>query len=557
VAEDLYPLSRYSRPILTDVDYERLYSFKSVFPQPVPDPPLQGQVDLVELDDILSLAAQAPGLMGWQRLLDRREFGAPVPPKPSMPPKPEPPPVKEIRPPKLKELPPPPSEPPPFQTSSFWQRIFPGLSEQTAQQAEGLHRSRSQEWEKQVAEIKAKNDLTLKLYEGKKAKQHSSDEAKAYAKAATHWEEQWRLLDREHAAAVARWRAAKDQFEAAARSEHARLTELHQRYLAGNRNAIEFVTTLVLRWSRYPRPFPRNVEVHYKPENRIAVVNFQLPDFQTIQIIKNGKKSAQREKTEVQEVALYAIALRTLHEVVVSDQIDAIASIAFNGWVHFIDGATGRPRNEYILSIHATKVQISGLNITKVNPTECFRSLKGLAAKRISAYTPIAPILTLNKCDDRLVEGKQVLDGLSANDNLAAVDWETFEHLVRELFEREFSKPGTEVRITRASRDRGVDAIIFDPDPIRGGKFIIQAKKYTNTVDVSAVRDLFGTIQAEGANRGILVTTSQFGPDAYEFAKDKNISLLDGPNLLHLFEKHGYAFRIDLDEARQLMGLDS
>jgi restriction system protein len=474
-----------------------------------------------------------------------------------MPSRPEPPPLKEIRPPKLKEAPPPPAQPAPFQTSSFWQRIFPGLSEHSAQQAESMHRARYQEWEQQVAKIEADNALTLKLYEGKKTKQHSSDEAIAYQNAAKHWEEQERLLERDYAAAFAHWQAAKEEFEAAAKSEHARLLELQQRYLAGDREAVELFTTLVLRWSRYPRTFPRNFEVHYKPESRIAVVNFQLPDFQTIEIVKNGKKAGQREKAQVQEQALFAIALRTLHEIAASDQIDAIASIAFNGWVHFIDGATGQPRNEYILSVHATKNQISSLNIAKVDPTQCFRSLKGLAAKRVAAYTPIAPILTLNMSDDRLVEGKQVLDGLSADDNLAAVDWETFEHLVRELFEKEFSKPGTEVRITRASRDRGVDAVVFDPDPIRGGKFIIQAKKYTNTVDVSAVRDLFGTIQNEGANRGILVTTSHFGPDAYEFAKDKNITLLDGPNLLHLFEKHGYAFRIDLQEARQLMGLSN
>jgi restriction system protein len=106
-----------------------------------------------------------------------------------------------------------------------------------------------------------------------------------------------------------------------------------------------------------------------------------------------------------------------------------------------------------------------------------------------------------------------------------------------------------------ASRDRGVDAIIYDPDPIRGGRYIIQAKKYTNRVDVAAVRDLFGTVQAEKANRGILVTTSHFGPDAHEFAKDKNITLIEGPELLHLFEKHGYKFRIDIAEARRVMGL--
>ncbi|MCA2218049.1 restriction endonuclease [Jidongwangia harbinensis] len=31
-------------------------------------------------------------------------------------------------------------------------------------------------------------------------------------------------------------------------------------------------------------------------------------------------------------------------------------------------------------------------------------------------------------------------------------------------------------------------------------------------VDVSAVRDLFGTLQNEGASKGILVTTSGYGP---------------------------------------------
>ena len=71
-----------------------------------------------------------------------------------------------------------------------------------------------------------------------------------------------------------------------------------------------------------------------------------------------------------------------------------------------------------------------------------------------------------------------------------------------------------------------------------------------HTVGVDAVRDLYGTIINEGANRGILITTSSYGPDAYEFAKDKPISLIDGPHLLRLFEKHGRKFRIDLNEAR-------
>ncbi|CAE6857459.1 hypothetical protein R75461_07794 [Paraburkholderia nemoris] len=55
---------------------------------------------------------------------------------------------------------------------------------------------------------------------------------------------------------------------------------------------------------------------------------------------------------------------------------------------------------------------------------------------------------------------------------------------------------------------------------------------------MSAVRDLFGTMQNEGASKGILVTTSGYGKAAFEFANGKPIELLGGSNLLYLLEEH-------------------
>lgn len=135
--------------------------------------------------------------------------------------------------------------------------------------------------------------------------------------------------------------------------------------------------------------------------------------------------------------------------------------------------------------------------------------------------------------------------------------WEDFEHLIRELFEKEFSSTGGEVRVTQASRDGGVDAIAFDPDPIRGGKIVIQAKRYTNTVGVSAVRDLYGTVMNEGATKGVLVTTSDYGPDLYNFAQGKPLVLLNGGNLLHMLRKHGHRAKIDIREARRTLAAQS
>ena len=166
----------------------------------------------------------------------------------------------------------------------------------------------------------------------------------------------------------------------------------------------------------------------------------------------------------------------------------------------------------------------------------------------------IRPIFTLDRGDARLVSNRDVAELLSEQTNLASKDWEDFEHLVAQLLEWEFKNKGVEVGVTQASRDRGVDAILFNPDPMLGGKTVIQAKRYTRTVEVAAVRDLYGTVINEGANRGILITTSSFGPDSYEFAKDKPISLVDGQNLLVMLQKHGRNYRIDLVEARNQLG---
>jgi len=103
--------------------------------------------------------------------------------------------------------------------------------------------------------------------------------------------------------------------------------------------------------------------------------------------------------------------------------------------------------------------------------------------------------------------------------------------------------------MTQPSRDGGVDCVAFDNRAIFGGKVIIQAKRYKNTVPVSAIRDLFGTVHNEGASKGILVTTSGFGKASFDFARDKPLELLSGTNLLYLLMEHaGVDAKIELPE---------
>jgi len=147
--------------------------------------------------------------------------------------------------------------------------------------------------------------------------------------------------------------------------------------------------------------------------------------------------------------------------------------------------------------------------------------------------------------DHRFIATPDVLSGLDTRPNLADLSPGEFEGLITNLF----SKMDLETRLTQASRDGGVDCVAWDMRPIVGGKVIIQAKRYKNTVGVSAVRDLYGTVMNEGAAKGILVTTSGYGKSAFEFAKNKPLELVPGSQLLYLLEEYtGIKAKIEFPE---------
>jgi len=210
-----------------------------------------------------------------------------------------------------------------------------------------------------------------------------------------------------------------------------------------------------------------------------------------------------------------ALALQLARAMAEADCFDLVDAIAVNGWVDFFERSTGQPRRAYCVSLIASKAALLAVRVETADLVAAFNSLRGASAGDTYEVAPVMPSLRFDKTDPRFVESRDTLQTMREHANLAAMKWEDFEHLIRELFELEFAASGAEVKVTRVSRDHGVDAIIFDPDPIRGGKIAIQAKRYTIPVDVSAVRDLYGTVVNEGANTGILVTTSSFGPDAY------------------------------------------
>lgn len=346
---------------------------------------------------------------------------------------------------------------------------------------------------------------------------------------------------------------------------HQKNREFFQKLLEGYKDAQKesVIQRLdyILNSLAFPASIPKIWEIDFDTEQSIALVEVQLPDVVHSQVFKSvalksgtvQKPLNQKETKDLVPSFHPAIMLRTAFEIFRNDNLDVIKLLVLNGWVEFDDPATGLNTKTYTSSLVVEKSQVKDLNLTKLDPVAAFLNLKGKSAGKLIDIIPVTPMMSLNKKDKRFIETKEVLNQLDTQTNLASMDWQDFESLIAELFQKEFAKEGVEVKVTQASRDRGVDAVIFDPDPIKGGKYIVQAKRYTNTVDVSAVRDLCAVVKKEGASKGILVTTSAYGSDAYAFAQNEPVTLINGAELLGLLEKHNYKFRINLQEARKMM----
>lgn len=356
------------------------------------------------------------------------------------------------------------------------------------------------------------------------------------------------------------WSAKFQHFENKKNLKNYEIDRIKSHYFKKEKKGIISFYSKFLTSFSYDPNFQKSVEIDFNDKTNVLIIEYLLPSIEHFPNIKEMRyiktrnefkeiNFTQRELYNIYDDVIYRIVLDLINIVFQNDVIDSIESVVFNGWSNAINKATGLYNKACILSVFCEKIEFLKINLSEVEPKECFKSLKGISANKISHLTPIKPIISIEKSDSRFVPSKEI--GIDSSTNLASMNWEDFEHLIREIFEQEFSTNGGEVKVTQSSRDGGVDAIAFDPDPIRGGKIVIQAKRYTNIVGVSSVRDLYGTVMNEGATKGILVTTSDYGSDSFKFAKDKPITLINGGNLLYLVEKHGYNARINLKEAKE------
>ncbi len=339
--------------------------------------------------------------------------------------------------------------------------------------------------------------------------------------------------------------AAQAELRRRVEAHNAEIDALEQAYHAGQPDAVISCFALVLDASFYPEDFPRQNRLAYVPESKQLVIELELPPLSVIpevaayKYVKAGDKRTETARPATQRRQLYSavvaqVTLRTLFEVFAADDAGHIDTVVLNGHVNTIDPGTGQAIHPCLVSLRTTSDAFKQLDLSKVEPIACLKALGAGVSKSPAELSPVRPVLEFSMVDPRFVEEQDVLSGLDERPNLMELTPSEFESLITNLFQ----KMGLETKLTQASRDGGVDCVAYDPRPVLGGKVVIQAKRYKNTVGVSAVRDLFGTMHNEGATKGILVTTSGYGKAAFEFASNKPLELLDGSNLLYLLTEH-------------------
>ncbi|MFE1925694.1 restriction endonuclease [Streptomyces asoensis] len=312
-------------------------------------------------------------------------------------------------------------------------------------------------------------------------------------------------------------------------------------------SVVEYFSAALYASTAWPQDFPRQVTAAYDPAAGQLVLDWELPacavvpEIKAVRYLTTADQDKETPRPVGQRRALYRevlaqCVLLVLHELFAADELGALESVALNGFVDGHDPTTGRPGHIFLATVMASRSAFAELHLAQVDAVSCLAdALRGQLSARPDQLTPVRPGRRPQEVGNRVVA-----HGDDEDPDLFAMDPIAFENLVADLFRA----MGMQAVTTQRSNDGGVDVDALDPAPIRGGKIVVQVKRYRNTVPPTAVRDLYGTVQDTGANKGVLVTTSGFGPGSHTFANGKPLELVPGTELVDLLHRHGLRGRL-------------
>ncbi len=382
---------------------------------------------------------------------------------------------------------------------------------------------------------------------------------RAQAEARARYEHDWHAAQ---AAETQRQRQLADYRERYDRWAGERLAETRRhnaaihRLLEGLRDGrteavVEYFSAALYASTGWPEGFPRGVDAAFDAAGRQLVLDWELPRYdvvpetKAVRYVASADEERETPRPATQRRALYREALAqslllVLRDVFAADTGRTLGSVALNGFVDAHDPATGRRTQVVLATVTVSRADFDRLDLSRVSPVDCL--VDGLGGRLSARPDQPAAVRPGRRPTDL---GDDVVSLGEDDPDLLEMDPVEFERLVAELFRAR----GMQAVTTQRSNDGGVDVDALDPDPISGGRIIVQVKRYRATVPPTAVRDLYGTVQSAGANKGILVTTSGFGPGSYAFANGKPLTLISGAELLGLLSEAGLTGHLGGDQA--------
>ncbi|NED10918.1 restriction endonuclease, partial [Streptomyces sp. SID9124] len=379
--------------------------------------------------------------------------------------------------------------------------------------------------------------------------------AQAQAEARARFERDWQAAQAAEARRQAQFAAYQRQYQQWAdaqlgeiRRHNAGIAEMTAGLRAGDAEAaVEYFSAALYASTGWPDELPRQVSAAYDSGARQLVLNWELPRYdvvpeaKSVRYMLNADQEKESPRPVTQRRALYRDVLAqclllVLRDLFAADEFGALESVALNGFVDDHDPTTGRRAPMVLGTVMVSRAEFAQLHLEQVNAVNCLvDGLRGQLSARPDQYAAVRP----GRVPEDVGNGV-VTHGGDEEPDLYEMDPLAFEALVAELFRA----MGMQAVTTQRSNDGGVDVDALDPTPIRGGKIVVQVKRYRNTVPPTAVRDLYGTVQDAGANKGVLVTTSKFGPGSHTFANGKPLELVSGPELVDLLHRHGLRGRL-------------
>lgn len=380
---------------------------------------------------------------------------------------------------------------------------------------------------------------------------------RAQEEARARYEQDWyaaQAAESRRQAQLTAYRQQYDQWAAGAlqdiRAHNSGIEELRRGLRGGDADAaVEYFSAALYSSIAWPEGFPRQVAAAYDPAARQLVLDWELPGYDIVPQTKSVRymPTADQEKEAARPAAqcralyrdvLAQSMLLVLRDLFAADTHGTLESVALNGFVDDVDPATGRPAQVCLATVMAPRGAFGLLRLEQVSAVECLtEGLRGQLSARPDQRAAVRPGRLPGDVDG----GAAVVShGTDSEPDLYEMDPIAFENLIADLFRA----MGMQAVTTQRSGDGGVDVDALDPDPVRGGKIVVQVKRYRHTVPPTAVRDLYGTVQSEGANKGVLVTTSRFGPGAHTFANGKPLGLIAGPELVDLLGRYGLRGRL-------------